>query len=199
MIIWLQRPRRDFIFQSRHCSPSFSSWTPSCVLGEQPSLTLSHVTGKSRLSRSKPIHMVKLLGHMEFGYGGLPQKVLLSQLFTLASYKGIIHLGPLLGDLFGECNMSSHAVKWDWVEALRAISWFSPALSSLLSQQLHILVEGDVFLSLDLGRKEPLGSTRASLWLPYSVSEKKKDLCCWKPMRRGTWMLPQHSLIRDDS
>lgn len=100
---------------------------------------------------------------------------------------------------FGECNMSRHTVKWDWVEALRAISWFTPALSSLLSQQLHVLVEGDVFLSLDLGRKEPLGSTRASLWLPCSVSEEKKGLCCWKPAQRGTWMLPQHSLVRDDS
>lgn len=72
-------------------------------------------------------------------------------------------------------------------------------LSSLLLRQLHVLVQGDVFLSLDLSRRKPWGSATANLWLPCSTGEDKKNHCCSKPRQCGPWMLRQHSLARADS
>lgn len=91
-------------------------------------------------------------------------------------------------------DMMETMIEWKFLEPLHdsALAVFPLCHCSCMS-----LSKG--CFSLDFSRKRPLGPPIANLQLRCSMSEgKKKNLCCWKPVKLGAWLLLRHSLAEAD-
>lgn len=98
---------------------------------------------------------------------------------------------------FGKWNVNRYDGNYDWVKVFGAVARFPSGSIPSLPLQLLVLVKG--LLQSRFPQEEAIRTTHSQLTADMQHEwGEKKNLCCWKPVKLGAWLLLRHSLAEAD-